>query len=74
MLTEGRLSGAAFDVFACEPPDDLELLALPNFLSTPHIGGSSAESVLAMGRAAIEGLDNNWLPANGLQPQHTEHP
>lgn len=74
MLSEGRLAGAAFDVFACEPPDDLELLALPNFLATPHIGGSSAESVLAMGRAAIEGLDNNRLPANGLQPWHTEHP
>jgi len=73
LLVEGRLAGAAFDVFASEPPDDLELLALPNFLATPHIGGSSAEAVLAMGRAAIEGLDNNRLPANGLQPWHTEH-
>ena len=62
MLKEGRLAGAAFDVFAQEPPDDLELLRLPTFLATPHIGGSSDEAVLAMGRAAIRGLDDNQLP------------
>lgn len=63
MLTEGRLAGAAFDVFAPEPPEDVELLRLPNFLATPHIGGSSEEAVLAMGRAAIRGLDENSLPS-----------
>ncbi|HJW75889.1 MAG TPA: phosphoglycerate dehydrogenase [Thermoleophilia bacterium] len=62
MLVDGRLAGAAFDVFAMEPPDDAELLRLPNFLATPHIGGSSTEAVLAMGRAAIRGLDDNKLP------------
>jgi D-3-phosphoglycerate dehydrogenase len=55
-LAEGRLSAGAFDVFDPEPPVDRELLELPNFISTPHIGGSSAEAVLAMGEAAIEGL------------------
>ncbi|MDE2510373.1 MAG: phosphoglycerate dehydrogenase [Elusimicrobia bacterium] len=63
MLMENRLAGAAFDVFASEPPRDLELLGLPNFLATPHIGGSSEEAVLAMGRAAIRGLDVNEVPA-----------
>lgn len=63
MLMDGRLAGAAFDVFATEPPNDRELLRLPNFLATPHIGGSSDEAVLAMGRAAISGLDENRLPA-----------
>jgi D-3-phosphoglycerate dehydrogenase len=62
MLIEGRLAGAAFDVFAVEPPEDGELLRLPNFLCTPHIGGSSEEAVLAMGRAAIRGLDENTIP------------
>lgn len=67
MLLNGRLGGAAFDVFATEPPEDLELLRLPNFLATPHIGGSSEEAVLAMGRAAIRGLDVNRLPTADLR-------
>lgn len=62
MLKNGRLAAAAFDVFAAEPPSDTELLTLPNFLVTPHIGGSSYEAVLAMGRAAIDGLDQNQVP------------
>ncbi|MEO5373692.1 MAG: phosphoglycerate dehydrogenase [Alphaproteobacteria bacterium] len=66
MLMDGRLAGAAFDVFAVEPPEDRELLALPNVLATPHIGGSAEEAVLAMGRAAIEGLDRNELPLPGV--------
>jgi phosphoglycerate dehydrogenase-like enzyme len=57
LLRDGRLGAAAFDVFALEPPGDSELLALPNFLGTPHIGGSTEEAILAMGRAAIDGLD-----------------
>lgn len=62
MLKENRLAGAAFDVFAVEPPEDHELLRLPNMLALPHIGGSAEEAVLAMGRAAIAGLDDNRIP------------
>ena len=62
MLQEKRLAAAAFDVFAVEPPKDRELLALPNFLATPHIGGSAHEAILAMGRTAIDGLDRNDIP------------
>jgi phosphoglycerate dehydrogenase-like enzyme len=61
-LIEQRLAAAAFDVFAVEPPQDIELLNLPNFLVTPHIGGSAQEAILAMGRAAIDGLDRNNIP------------
>lgn len=62
MLVEKRVAAAAFDVFAVEPPKDTELLNLPHFLVTPHIGGSAAEANLAMGRAAIAGLDNYVIP------------
>jgi phosphoglycerate dehydrogenase-like enzyme len=61
-LKDGTLAGAAFDVFAAEPPGDAELLSLPNFLATPHIGGSAREAIVAMGRAAIDGLDRNSVP------------
>lgn len=61
-LENQGLAGAAFDVFENEPPADSALLSLPNFVGTPHIGGSSQEAVLAMGRAAIRGLDANEVP------------
>lgn len=55
-LKENKILGAAMDVFAVEPPLDSKLLDLENFFGTPHIGGSSKEAVLNMGRAAIENL------------------
>jgi len=61
-LQEKRFAAAAFDVFAVEPPTDTELLSLPNFLVTPHLGGSAQEAILAMGRAAIRGLDESAIP------------
>lgn len=67
-LQHKRLAAAAFDVFTCEPPVDYELLSLPNFLVTPHIGGSSAEAILAMGRSAIAGLDEHVLPDEDGSP------
>ncbi|PYR25780.1 MAG: phosphoglycerate dehydrogenase [Acidobacteria bacterium] len=57
-LVERRLAGAAFDVFTAEPPVTRELLRAPNFIGTPHIGAGTHEAVLAMGRAAIAGLDD----------------
>ncbi len=62
MLVNGRLAGAAFDVFLIEPPSDKELLNLDNFFATPHLGGSSEESIIAMGMAAIDGLDKYSIP------------
>jgi phosphoglycerate dehydrogenase-like enzyme len=68
MLMDGRLAGAGFDVFVTEPPEDSQLLCLPNFICTPHIGGSSEEAILAMGRAAIRGLDENRVPSADYPP------
>ena len=67
-LLDGRLAAACIDAFTVEPPTDDELLNAPNFLCTPHIGGSAAEARLAMGRAAIDGIEDNFLPEPGIFP------
>lgn len=64
-LERGHLAGAACDVYAIEPDAHPRLLSLPTFMGTPHIGGSTQEAQLAMGRAAIEGLEQNQVPGNG---------
>jgi (S)-sulfolactate dehydrogenase len=44
-LKEGRLGGAAFDVFDKEPlPDSALFKDVPNLLLTPHVAGVTAES------------------------------
>jgi len=68
-LIENRLGGAALDVFLMEPPQDQELLELSNFIVTPHLGGSAEEAILAMGRAAIRGLNENQFPEKGVFPK-----
>jgi D-3-phosphoglycerate dehydrogenase len=68
-LAEGRLAAAALDVFELEPPADRGLVMLPNLIVTPHIGGSSEEAVLAMGRAAIDGLETAGDPLQ-LVPEY----
>ena len=58
-LKAGGISAAGLDVLEHEPPDSWELARLPNVVLTPHIAGSSEESNMAMGLAALKGLVAN---------------
>ncbi len=52
-LREGRLAGAALDVFADEPPSAESLARfgeLPNLLLTPHVAGLTEESEVRVSR------------------------
>ena len=66
ILLENKIAGAALDVFAIEPPADTEFALMNNVLVTPHIGASTEEAILAMGMAAIDGLDNAKDPSSFL--------
>ena len=60
-LDSGRLAGAAIDVFPAEPkansaPFESPLIGLNNVLLTPHVGGSTEEAQLGIGREVAEKL------------------
>ena len=55
-LTEGHLGAAGLDVFAVEPPGRGMLSELRNVVMSPHVGGISAQSNLAMSRMATESV------------------
>lgn len=57
MLTDGRLGGAALDVFAKEPAVPEALLALDNVVLSPHQGSRTTETRDAVGRLVVANLD-----------------
>ncbi len=67
-LADGRIVAAAFDVFAIEPPDSFDLMQLPNFLATAHIGAGAEEAWVAMAEAGIRGITHNAVPEPGVYP------
>lgn len=55
-LVQGRLAGAALDVYEREPPSGSPLLGLSNVVFTPHLGAATYESNLRMGVAAARSI------------------
>jgi D-3-phosphoglycerate dehydrogenase / 2-oxoglutarate reductase len=53
-LQDGRVGGAAIDVFETEPVTDHPLFNLPNVVVTPHLGASTAEAQDKAGIAIAE--------------------
>lgn len=66
-LREGRIAGAALDVFCCEPlGKEHPLCTLDNVILTPHIGGLSLEGEVAMSMVARDVL----AVLEGREPEH----
>lgn len=72
-LRSGRLAGAGLDVLETEPvAPDHPLLALPNVIMTPHIGGSSREAARrtaeTVARQVVDVLQDR-RPAHLVNPE-----
>lgn len=53
-LVNGKVAGAAIDVFEEEPPVNNKLLKLDNVLPTPHLGALTEEAQYAVAKDAAE--------------------
>lgn len=67
-LDEGRIAGAALDVFAKEPPGESTLVTHPKVVVTPHLGGSTEE---AQREVALEVADQVLAILNGEPARNT---
>jgi D-3-phosphoglycerate dehydrogenase len=55
-LVEGRVAGAALDVYDPEPPLDRTLASHPAVVATPHLAASTREAQERVGREAAEAV------------------
>jgi lactate dehydrogenase-like 2-hydroxyacid dehydrogenase len=56
LLADGRLGGAALDVFADEPRVPQALIGLPNVVLSPHQGSATVRTRAAMGDLVVRNL------------------
>jgi glyoxylate reductase len=72
-LVEGRIAGAALDVYEQEPEVSAGLLGLENVVLSPHLGSSTRIAREAMGMLCADALEavllRNELPANAVNPE-----
>jgi D-3-phosphoglycerate dehydrogenase len=67
-LKNGKIAGAAMDVFEQEPPSkDNPLLTLDNVVVSPHIGANTKEGQL---RAGVITAEQMTKVLNGKEPDH----
>jgi lactate dehydrogenase-like 2-hydroxyacid dehydrogenase len=64
-LTDQTIAGAGLDVYATEPHAPDALTAFPNVVLTPHIGGHTLESHVAMQDCVMANL-KAYFAGNGL--------
>ena len=72
-LVEGRIGGAALDVYEQEPEVSARLLGLENVVLSPHLGSSTRIAREAMGMLCADALEavllRYELPANAVNPE-----
>lgn len=67
-LADGTLGAAALDTYANEPPAGSPILGLPNVTLTPHLAGSSRNTVRVTARAAAEEVRRYLAGEDPLNP------
>jgi len=58
LLDEGKLAGAALDVFSTEPLKNERIMNNPKLSLTPHIGGSTKEAQKRIGFEIVDIIEN----------------
>ncbi|MNC30928.1 D-3-phosphoglycerate dehydrogenase [compost metagenome] len=53
-LSNGQIAGAGLDTFIQEPPLSLNIVGLPNVVTSPHVGSNTVEAGYRMARMAAE--------------------